>query len=138
MATAAALLCLLLPSAAAWVGCFVPRPSVIPLQSSVALSTSAYAGSSALSRRSSFTGERCRCSAAAGVRYRRRHDRTRMFFGPGESFFGVGAPEAAVVVAIGYFVLGPTELYKLIKVIGQVVGQFKDFGVNTATNLQVG
>ncbi|KAG5188282.1 hypothetical protein JKP88DRAFT_287535 [Tribonema minus] len=59
-----------------------------------------------------------------------------MFFGPGESFFGIGAPEAAVVLAVGYFVLGPTELYKLTKSIGTLVGQFRDFGLGTATNLQ--
>jgi hypothetical protein len=67
---------------------------------------------------------------------RRRSRAMHMFFGQGESFFGIGPAEAAVVMAVGYFVLGPTELYKLTKAVGQVIGQFKDFGLGTVTNLQ--
>ncbi|CAM9536235.1 unnamed protein product, partial [Phaeothamnion confervicola] len=59
-----------------------------------------------------------------------------MFFGPQESFFGIGAPEFALVLAVGYFFLGPTELYKLTKQIGTMVGQFREFGVGTVTNFQ--
>lgn len=51
------------------------------------------------------------------------------------TFFGVGGPEVVVVLIVGYFVLGPVELVKLVKQAGILVGQLRDAGLGTVTNL---
>ncbi len=52
-----------------------------------------------------------------------------------DTFFGVGGPEVVVVLVVGYFVLGPVELVKLVKQAGVLVGQLRDAGLGTVTNL---
>jgi len=42
-----------------------------------------------------------------------------------DGFLGVGASEVVVIVAVGYFLLGPTELYRLAKEIGKLVTQLR-------------
>lgn len=44
-----------------------------------------------------------------------------MFLASGGGVLGVGTPEVIVIAAVGYFVLGPTELYKLSKEVGKFV-----------------
>ncbi len=39
---------------------------------------------------------------------------------------GVGTPEVLVIAAVGYFLLGPEELYRLSKEIGKIVGQARE------------
>lgn len=51
------------------------------------------------------------------------------------TFFGVGGPEVVVVLVVGYLVLGPVELVKLVKQAGILVGQLRDAGLGTVTNL---
>ncbi|CAM9171725.1 unnamed protein product [Discosporangium mesarthrocarpum] len=58
-----------------------------------------------------------------------------MLFGVGETILGVGTPEAVVVLVVGYFVLGPVELFKLAKQAGLIVGQLRDLGLGTVQNL---
>mmetsp|Transcript_13857 Transcript_13857/g.15622 ORF Transcript_13857/g.15622 Transcript_13857/m.15622 type:complete len:508 (-) Transcript_13857:170-1693(-) len=43
-----------------------------------------------------------------------------MFLGA-DGILGVGAPEVAVTLLVGYFVLGPSDLYKLTKEIGKFI-----------------
>ncbi|GMI38311.1 hypothetical protein TrCOL_g2817 [Triparma columacea] len=50
------------------------------------------------------------------------------FLGSDGGILGVGAPELVVVVLIGYFVLGPQELYKLTKEIGKFISSFRAVG----------
>lgn len=52
-----------------------------------------------------------------------------------DTFFGVGGPEVVVVLAVGYFVLGPVELAKLVKQAGVLIGQLRDVGLGTVNNL---
>ena len=47
------------------------------------------------------------------------------FLGSDGGILGVGAPELATIVLIGYFVLGPTELYKLTREIGKFITNFR-------------
>ena len=47
-----------------------------------------------------------------------------MLYGSG-GILGVGAPEIFVVVAVGYFLLGPEDLFKLAKEIGKVVSSVR-------------
>jgi len=49
-----------------------------------------------------------------------------------EGFLGVGAPEIAVTLLVGYFVLGPSDLYKLVKEIGKFIQNFRTLGAETA------
>jgi len=43
------------------------------------------------------------------------------------SFFGVGVPEAVVVGVLGWFLLGPEELYRLAKKVGNWLGELRGF-----------
>lgn len=42
------------------------------------------------------------------------------FLGDGGGIFGIGAPEIATTLFIGYLILGPQDLYKLVKEIGKL------------------
>lgn len=57
----------------------------------------------------------------------RRGIRTaRRLFDTG-SFFGVGVPEAAVIALLGWFLLGPEELYRLARQVGNWLGELRTF-----------
>jgi len=47
-----------------------------------------------------------------------------MVLGP-QGLFGVGSAEVIVVVAVGYFLLGPEDLFKLAKEIGKLVASVR-------------
>lgn len=71
--------------------------------------------------------------AAAPVRdsgARRRQRRggriARRLFDTG-SFFGVGLPEALIVGLLGWFLLGPEELYRLSKQVGSWLGELRTY-----------
>lgn len=49
-----------------------------------------------------------------------------MSFLGNDGFFGVGAPEIAVTLLVGYFILGPQDLYKLVKEIGKTFNTFRE------------
>jgi len=49
---------------------------------------------------------------------------------------GVGAPEVAVTLLVGYFVLGPSDLYKLVKEIGKFVQNFRTLGTEAAKSFE--
>ena len=49
---------------------------------------------------------------------------------------GVGTPEVLVIAAVGYFLLGPEELYRLSKEIGKVVGQAREYVTKSAAEWQ--
>ena len=49
---------------------------------------------------------------------------------------GVGTPEVLVVAAVGYFLLGPEELFKLSKEIGKVVAQVRTYVTDSAAEWQ--
>ena len=45
----------------------------------------------------------------------------RMFLQDTGGILGIGAPEIATIAIVGYFVLGPEDLYKLTKEIGKFI-----------------
>jgi len=53
-------------------------------------------------------------------RERKGKSSLQMFMGSEGGILGVGAPEVAVTILVGYFLLGPSELYKLTKEIGKL------------------
>jgi len=73
---------------------------------------------SALTATSSLRLRRC----VRGLRSRT----ARRFFDTG-SFFGVGVPEALVIALLGWFLLGPEELYRLAKQVGGWLGELRTF-----------
>jgi len=50
--------------------------------------------------------------------------------------FGIGTPELFTIVLIGYFVLGPSDLYKLVKEIGKFIKNFQTFATEATTTLE--
>ena len=49
---------------------------------------------------------------------------------------GVGTPEIAVILLVGYFVLGPSDLYKLVKEIGKFIQNFRTLGAEAAKQFE--
>ncbi|KAL7449141.1 hypothetical protein ACHAWC_003157 [Mediolabrus comicus] len=49
---------------------------------------------------------------------------------------GVGAPEIATILLVGYFVLGPSELYKLVKEIGKFVQNFRSLSTEATKSFE--
>lgn len=49
---------------------------------------------------------------------------------------GVGAPEIATILLVGYFVLGPSELYKLVKEIGKFVQNFRSLSTEATKQFE--
>jgi len=56
----------------------------------------------------------------------------KMLLGSDPSFLGIGAPEIAVVALLGYFLLGPTELYKVTKTIGTTISSLQSQWTETS------
>lgn len=75
------------------------------------------------------------CPILTHALHPRTHVSVRMLLGFDDTILGVGAPEVAIVLIVGYFVLGPVELFKLTKEAGVLVGQLRDLGLGTVTNL---
>jgi len=50
--------------------------------------------------------------------------------------FGIGTPELFTIVLIGYFVLGPSDLYKLVKEIGRNIQNFQNFATEATASLE--
>jgi hypothetical protein len=59
-----------------------------------------------------------------------------MFLGQDAGFLGVGAPEIATIVIVGYFVLGPTELYKIVKDIGKFITNIRTVGAEATASFE--
>jgi len=51
-----------------------------------------------------------------------------MFLGTDGGILGVGTPEVFTILLVGYFVLGPSDLYKLVKEIGKFVQNIRTLG----------
>ena len=61
---------------------------------------------------------------------------TSLNFGSDGGILGVGAPEVAVTLLVGYFVLGPSDLYKLVKEIGKLIQNFRTLGAEAAKTFE--
>jgi len=49
---------------------------------------------------------------------------------------GIGTPELFTIVLIGYFVLGPSDLYKLVKEVGKFIQNFQNFAAEATESLE--
>lgn len=59
-----------------------------------------------------------------------------MFLGSDGGFLGVGAPEVAVIAIVGYFFLGPSELYKISKEIGKFIQNIQTLGTEATKTFE--
>jgi Sec-independent protein translocase protein TatA len=59
-----------------------------------------------------------------------------MFLGQDSGVLGVGAPEIVTIVLVGYFVLGPSELYKLTKEIGKFITNIRTLGQEATSSFE--
>lgn len=80
-------------------------------------------------------------TAAAAAAYARRGNRNKatqlsMFLGSDGGILGVGAPEVATILLVGYFVLGPTELFKLTKEIGKFIQNIRTLGTEASKSFE--
>lgn len=60
----------------------------------------------------------------------------KAFLGDDGGILGVGAPEVAVIVLVGYFVLGPSDLYKLVKEIGKTIQNVRTLGTEATKTFE--
>ncbi|KAL7430415.1 hypothetical protein ACHAXH_003628 [Discostella pseudostelligera] len=56
--------------------------------------------------------------------------------GSDSGLLGVGAPEVAVILLVGYFILGPSDLYKLVKEIGKFIQNARTLGAEAAKSFE--
>jgi len=61
-------------------------------------------------------------------RHPRRGMQLGMLLGSDSGILGIGAPEVVVTLLVGYFILGPSELYKITKEIGKFIQNFRSLG----------
>jgi len=59
-----------------------------------------------------------------------------MFLGSDGGLLGVGAPEVATILLVGYFVLGPSDLYKLTKEIGKFVQNIRSLSTEASKSFE--
>lgn len=59
-----------------------------------------------------------------------------MFLGNDGGLLGVGAPEIATILLVGYFILGPSELYKITKEIGKFIQNFRTLGAEASKSFE--
>lgn len=61
-------------------------------------------------------------------KYKSKESYSRLYFmGSDGGILGIGTPELFTILLVGYFVLGPSDLFKLTKEIGKFVQNFQTF-----------
>jgi len=80
-------------------------------------------------------GMRLRTAPIAKKKSNRKGD-VGMFLGSDGGILGVGTPEIAVIALVGYFVLGPTELFKLTKEIGKFIQNIRTLGTEATKSFE--
>ncbi|KAG7343075.1 hypothetical protein IV203_021020 [Nitzschia inconspicua] len=58
------------------------------------------------------------------------------FMGSDGGLLGIGTPELFTILLVGYFVLGPSDLYKLTKEIGKFIQNFRTFTTEATATLE--
>lgn len=59
-----------------------------------------------------------------------------MFLGNDGGILGVGGPEIATILLVGYFVLGPSDLYKLTKEVGKFIQNIRTLGTEASKTFE--
>lgn len=92
--------------------------------------------SSSFCSRCSVRARRLTASERRLAKANRANTSLTMFLGQDAGFLGVGAPEIATIVLVGYFVLGPTELYKIVKDIGKFITNIRTVGAEATASFE--
>eukprot|EP00816_Leptocylindrus_hargravesii_P009633 CAMPEP_0196802446 /NCGR_PEP_ID=MMETSP1362-20130617/2050_1 /TAXON_ID=163516 /ORGANISM="Leptocylindrus danicus, Strain CCMP1856" /LENGTH=398 /DNA_ID=CAMNT_0042173747 /DNA_START=115 /DNA_END=1311 /DNA_ORIENTATION=- len=66
----------------------------------------------------------------------RSNTKLSMFLQEGGGILGIGTPEIAVIALVGYFVLGPEDLYKVVKEIGKFITNVRQVATETTANFE--
>jgi len=77
-----------------------------------------------------------RCIGHGGGSSIRRSTELYSFMGSDGGILGIGTPELFTILLVGYFVLGPSDLYKLVKEVGKFVQNFRTFTADATANLE--
>jgi Sec-independent protein translocase protein TatA len=75
-------------------------------------------------------------TASSNKKNMRKGTELGMFLGNDGGILGVGAPEIAVTLLVGYFILGPSDLYKLVKEIGKFIQNFRTLGAEASKSFE--
>lgn len=67
---------------------------------------------------------------------RKSNTELNMFMGSDGGILGIGTPELFTILLVGYFVLGPSDLYKLTKEIGKFVQNVRTFSAEATSTLE--
>mmetsp|Transcript_27173 Transcript_27173/g.38227 ORF Transcript_27173/g.38227 Transcript_27173/m.38227 type:complete len:379 (+) Transcript_27173:134-1270(+) len=59
-----------------------------------------------------------------------------MFMGSDGGILGVGGPEVFTILLVGYFVLGPSDLYKVVKEVGKFIQNFRTLGTDLTKTVE--
>lgn len=49
---------------------------------------------------------------------------------------GIGTPELAIIALVGYFILGPEDLYKVVKEVGKFITNIREVATETTANFE--
>lgn len=104
--------------------------------------TNRFATQSRTTTSSSFLGQQFRLAQRNNVKANSRCNKAKgstklgMFLGSDGGLLGVGTPELAVIVLVGYFLLGPTELFKITKQIGNLFSSIRTIATETSKNFE--
>ncbi|CAJ1955283.1 unnamed protein product [Cylindrotheca closterium] len=71
-----------------------------------------------------------------GVAVRKKETQLDMFMGSDGGILGIGTPELFTILLVGYFVLGPSDLYKVTKEIGKFVQNVRSFSADATATLE--
>mmetsp|Transcript_24790 Transcript_24790/g.28560 ORF Transcript_24790/g.28560 Transcript_24790/m.28560 type:complete len:446 (+) Transcript_24790:208-1545(+) len=92
---------------------------------------------------SSFAGKQFRLCPAAFSQQKKKTEKGRnsgselnMFMGSDGGILGIGTPELITIVLVGYFILGPSELFKLTKQIGKAITNIQTLGAEATRNFE--
>lgn len=106
------------------------RSSIVKLASWQRTSFLAHCSSPVLVKQKKRKQQQSRRSSSASS------SQLNMFMGSDGGLFGVGTPEVVTILLVGYFVLGPSELYKLVKEIGKFIQNIRTLGNDFTTSLE--
>jgi len=72
-----------------------------------------------------------------GNRNNQKQSNTQLYFmGSDGGILGIGTPEVFTILLVGYFVLGPSDLFKLTKEVGKFVQNVQSFATEATNSLE--
>lgn len=79
---------------------------------------------------------RQRQTILTGKKSQKKSNTQLYFMGSDGGILGIGTPELFTILLVGYYVLGPSDLFKLTKEIGKFVQNFQTFAAEATTTFE--